>query len=103
MAELNYSSEEEIFARVSTILQEALSVERSRITRESRLFRDLGAESLDLLDIRFRVDDAFSLKIKEDELLRNVGEGLSAEEIEERLTVGSIVQFIQNRLHGKAV
>ena len=101
MAALNYS-EEEIFARVSSILQGALGVERSRITRESRLFPDLGAESLDLLDIRFRVDDAFSLKIKEDELLRNVGEGLSAEEIEERLTVRSIVQFIQNRLQGRA-
>jgi acyl carrier protein len=100
LADPNYS-EEEIFARVSTILQGALGVERSRITRGSRLFPDLGAESLDLLDIRFRVDDAFSLKIKEDELLRNVGEGLSAEEIEERLTVGSIVQFIQNRLQGK--
>jgi len=101
LADLNYS-EEEIFVRVTTILQEALSVERTRITRESRLFLDLGAESLDVLDIRFRIDDAFSLKIKEDELLRNVGEGLSAEEIEERLTVGSIVQFIQNRLQARA-
>ena len=94
-------TEEEIFAKVSVILQEALSVERSKITRGSRVFSDLGAESLDLLDIRFRVDDAFSLKIKEDELVRSVGDGLSAEEIQERLTVGSIVLFIQNRLQGK--
>jgi len=101
LADLNYS-EEEIIVRVTTILHEALSVERSKITRESRLFPDLGAESLDVLDIRFRIDDAFSLKIKEDELLRNVGEGLSAEEIEERLTVGSIVQFIQKRVQGRA-
>jgi acyl carrier protein len=102
LADLNYS-EEEIFTRVSTILQEALSVERSRITRESRLFSDLGAESLDLLDIRFRVDDAFSLRIKVEELFRSVDDGLNAEEIQERLTVGSLVLFIQNCLQEKVV
>ena len=95
-------TEEDIFARLSKILQEALRVEPARITPESTVFDDLGAESLDLLDIRFRVDDAFGLKTKEGELIRSLGEGLSDRDIQEKLTVRSLVLCIKSCLQESA-
>jgi acyl carrier protein len=89
-------TEGEIFARLSLILQDALRIEPAKVTPNARLFLDLGAESLDLLDIRFRVDEAFGFKTKEEELIRSLGDGLGAAEIEEKLTVRSVVLYIRN-------
>lgn len=94
----NLPTDEELFATLSTILVEALLVESAKITMESRIFDDLGAESIDILDIRFRIEKAFGLKIDQDELIRSLGEGLSTSEIQERLTVRSLVAYIRNRL-----
>lgn len=94
-------TEEEIFARLSAILQDALRIEPVKITPDARLFVDLGAESLDLLDIRFRVDEAFGFKAKEEELIRSLGDGLSAAEIQEKLTVRSLVLHIKNCVYEK--
>src|SRR5438477_453343 len=99
---VNALTEEEIFAKLSVILQEALRVEPSRIMPESSVFDALGAESLDLLDIRFRADEVFGLKTKEEDLIRSLGEGLSASEIQEKLTVRSLVLYIKNCLQGKS-
>lgn len=94
----NLPTDEELFTTLSTILVEALLVESAKITMESRIFDDLGAESIDILDIRFRIEKAFGLKIDQDELIRSLGEGLSTSEIQERLTVRSLVAYIRNRL-----
>jgi len=95
-------SEQEIFARLSVILEDALRIAPSKVTPEAKVFNDLGAESLDLLDIRFRVDEAFGFRTKEDELIRSLGAGLSAQDIQEKLTVRSLVLYIKNCLKGKS-
>lgn len=94
-------TEGEIFARLSVILQDALRIEAVKITPDARVFVDLGAESLDLLDIRFRVDEAFGFKTKEEELIRSLGDGLGAAEIQEKLTVRSLVLYIKNCVYEK--
>lgn len=94
-------TEEEIYSRLTVILGEALRVDLARIGPEAKLFSDLGAESLDLLDIRFRVDEAFLVKTSAEDLIRSLGEGLSAEEIDKRLTVRSLVLYIESCLHSK--
>jgi len=98
----NLLSEEEIFARLSVILQEALRVGTTTITPEARVFDDLGAESLDLLDIRFRVDESFGIKTSDEDLIRSLGDGLSSEEIHEKLMVRSLILYIQNCLREKS-
>ena len=95
---VNILTEQEIFARLSAILQEALRIEPAKITPEARVFVELGAESLDLLDIRFRVDEAFGFRTKEEELIQSLGDGLGAAEIQENLTVWSLVLYIKNCL-----
>jgi acyl carrier protein len=61
-------SREEIFARVSTTLVESLNVDDDDIQPTSRLQHDLGAESIDFLDIIFRLEREFSIEISRDEL-----------------------------------
>ena len=62
-------SKEEIFARVKETLIEALSVEEDEVTEDATLTGDLGAESIDFLDIVFRLEKSFGIKIPQEELI----------------------------------
>jgi acyl carrier protein len=59
----------EIDARVTKVLVQALGVEQDDITPSASLQRDLGAESIDFLDIVFRLEREFMIKIPHGELL----------------------------------
>ena len=61
-------SQEEIFEKVKQTLVDALSVEEDEVTPEATLTGDLGAESIDFLDIVFRLEKQFEIKIPQDEL-----------------------------------
>jgi len=60
---------EEVFEKVRQTLVEALSVEEDEVTEQATLTRDLGAESIDFLDIVFRLEKAFNIKIPQEELI----------------------------------
>jgi acyl carrier protein len=61
-------SQQEIHKRISTTLVEALNVDEEEITPTATLQGDLGAESIDFLDIVFRLEREFGIKIPRDEL-----------------------------------
>ena len=61
-------SREEVFTTVQDVLSEALGVDQEEVSDESTLQGDLGAESIDFLDIVFRLEKAFSIKIPKGEL-----------------------------------
>jgi acyl carrier protein len=61
-------SQEEIFTKVSATLVEALNVDEADIKPTSTLQGDLGAESIDFLDIVFRLEREFGIKIPRGEL-----------------------------------
>ena len=61
-------SREDILQQVQEILVDALGVDDDEVSLESRLMGDLGAESIDFLDIVFRLEKAFSIKIPREEL-----------------------------------
>jgi acyl carrier protein len=61
-------SQEEIYRKVSTTLVEALNVDEDEVTPGATLQGDLGAESIDFLDIVFRLEREFSIKIPRGEL-----------------------------------
>ena len=61
-------NQEEIYTKVSATLVEALNVEEEDVTPEARLQGDLGAESIDFLDIIFRLEREFAIKIDRAEL-----------------------------------
>ena len=59
---------EDIFMKVRDTLVDALGVDDDEVTLEARLEADLGAESIDFLDIVFRLEKNFSIKIPRGEL-----------------------------------
>jgi len=62
------ADKEEIFAKVQEALVDALGVEEDEVTPEATLQGDLDAESIDFLDIVFRLEKAFNIKIERGEL-----------------------------------
>ena len=61
-------SQDEIFNKVSSTLVEALYVDEDQITPAATLQGDLGAESIDFLDIVFRLEREFGIRIPSGEL-----------------------------------
>jgi len=61
-------SRDEIFQHVAEVLVDALGVDDDEVTAEATLMRDLGAESIDFLDIVFRLEKAFGIKVPREEL-----------------------------------
>jgi len=61
-------SEEEIFDKVREALVDALGVDDDEVTAEATLQGDLDAESIDFLDIVFRLEKSFDIKIERGEL-----------------------------------
>ena len=62
-------TEEQVFAKVQEALVEALGVDEEEVTPEAKISADLGAESIDYLDITFRLEKAFDIKIPRGELI----------------------------------
>ena len=61
-------TQDEIYTKVSATLVEALNVEEDEISPRATLQGDLGAESIDFLDIVFRLEREFGIKIPRNEL-----------------------------------
>lgn len=62
-------SREEIYSKVQGVLVDALGVDEDQVKPTARLRQDLGAESIDFLDIVFRLERAFSIKIPRGEMI----------------------------------
>ena len=61
-------SRDEVFVKIQEVLSDALGVDTEEVAAEATLAGDLGAESIDFLDIVFRLEKAFSIKIPKGEL-----------------------------------
>lgn len=61
-------SQDEIFAKVKEVLVDALAADEDEVTPQAKLVTDLGAESIDFLDIVFRLEKAFGVKIEQGEI-----------------------------------
>ncbi len=59
---------EEVFEKVREALVDALGVEEEEVTPDATMVGDLGAESIDFLDIVFKLEKAFNIKIPREEL-----------------------------------
>lgn len=74
-----------IFEKVRDILTEQLDIEENLITPESSILDDLGADSLDIVDLVMTLEDEFDMEIPD-------------EEIENIKTVGDIVRYIEEHV-----
>lgn len=74
--------------KVREIIADSLCVDLEEVELHSYLMRDLGAESIDFLDIMFRLEKEYEIKIPQREIERKARGGISEEEFE----VDSILQ-----------
>jgi acyl carrier protein len=60
---------DEIYKKVQAVLVDALGVDEEEVTPNAVIRDDLGAESIDFLDIMFRLEKAFGIKIPRGEMI----------------------------------
>jgi len=61
-------SRDEILRQVQTVMVDALGIDEEEAVADASLMGDLGAESIDFLDIVFRLEKVFGIKIPREEL-----------------------------------
>lgn len=102
------ASSEEVFEKVQAALVEALGLDDDEVTPEATMVGDLGAESIDFLDIVFKLEKAFGIEIPREELFPDdiltnsqyvkdgkvTGEGIA--ELKSRLPWANLSKFEQN-------
>ncbi|HVU85910.1 MAG TPA: acyl carrier protein [Pirellulales bacterium] len=102
------SDNAELFNKIRTALVDALGVDEDEVTPEATLVGDLGAESIDFLDIVFRLEKAFDIKIPRGELFpediltstqyvqqgKLTDEGLT--ELKKRMPFANLDEFAKN-------
>lgn len=71
-----------VLEKIKAILSEQFSVEESEITADTLLEDDLGADSLDVVDLLMTIEDDFEVEIPD-------------EEVENIKTVGALVEYIE--------
>lgn len=71
-----------VLEKVKAILAEQFDVEEDKITADTDLQEDLGADSLDVVDLLMSIEDEFEVEVPDDE-------------IENIKTVGSLVSYIE--------
>lgn len=74
-----------VFEKVREILMEQLDLEENQITMDSNIIDDLGADSLDIVDLVMSLEEEFDTEIP-DEAIENIK------------TVGEVVKYIEENL-----
>ena len=59
-------NEKEIFDKVQTIISEQLGVEKSQVTKDANFANDLGADSLDTVELVMAIEEAFDIEIPDE-------------------------------------
>ncbi|HIW14486.1 MAG: acyl carrier protein [Acutalibacteraceae bacterium] len=73
-----------VFEKVKAILSEQFDVEEDSITMESSITDDLGADSLDVVDLLMSIEDEFEVEVPDSE-------------VENIKTVGDLVKYIEDK------
>lgn len=84
---------EEVFEAVRDCFVEALGVERHEVVMKAKVIDDLGAESLDFLDIAFRLERAFDIKIPRGGIQQQTQAGVGEWEVDGVLTAKALVKL----------
>ena len=84
--------EKEIYDKVAEAIAEALDVDKEEATPDAILMDDLGAESIDFLDIIFRIENTFGIKVPRGGLQNDIleAEGVKEEDMIEAGTLTPI-------------
>ncbi|WP_133128763.1 acyl carrier protein [Legionella nagasakiensis] len=73
---------ESVYPKVREIIADVLVIDEEEISLNSRLISDLGAESIDFLDLVFQLEKEFDIKIPRGQLEKNARGNLAEDEFE---------------------
>lgn len=73
---------ESVYPKVREIIADVLVIDEDEVAKDSRLIADLGAESIDFLDLVFQLEKEFSIKIPRGQLEKNARGALAEDEFE---------------------
>ena len=73
---------ETVFPKVRAIVADVLVLDEDEVSMDSRLIADLGAESIDFLDLVFQLEKEFNVKIPRGQLEKNARGELAEDEFE---------------------
>jgi acyl carrier protein len=91
---------DQIFEEVKEVLIDALGLDDDEVTSEATLMGDLGAESIDFLDIVFRLEKSFDVKIPREELFPTDGLMNNSEYVADgKLTEAGLTFMKENMPH----
>ncbi len=72
----------DIYPKVREIVADVLVIDEEEVSKDSRLIADLGAESIDFLDLVFQLEKEFKVKIPRGQLEKNARGDLAEDEFE---------------------
>lgn len=88
----------EIHARVTSVLAEALVVDKDAVKPTAALQRDLGADSLDLLEVMFRLEHEFGIHIPRGEMFPDSTLSIGPELVQDGKLTAEGVAALRSRL-----
>lgn len=74
-----------VFEKIKALLADQLDAEEEDMTMDTNIAKDLGADSLDVVELLMSIEDEFEVEIPD-------------EEIENIKTIGDLTEYIQNRI-----
>ncbi len=74
-----------VFEKIKEILAEQLDADMDEMTMDTNIAKDLGADSLDVVELLMSIEDEFEVEIPD-------------EEIENIRTIGELTEYIQNNM-----
>jgi len=83
---------------VREVIADVLMVAPEAVTPDSRLVADLGAESIDFLDLIFRIEEALGVKIPPDRWSQFVAERLPDRNLVTAITTETVVEFAEREI-----
>ena len=75
----------DLFGRIQSIVAEQLGVEPTEVTKDASILDDLGADSLDVVELVMTLEEAFNIEVPDDA-------------VEELRTIGDVQRFVESHV-----
>jgi acyl carrier protein len=85
---------DEVFQSLTRIVADALRVDPATITPDTNLIVDLNAESIDLVDIRFRIEEAYGFQLEQRAFVAAVAGDMPVGELVNLMTMRRLADFV---------
>lgn len=65
-------NDQEVIDRINSVFENSFEIDRAKLKPEMKIFDDLGLDSLDIVDLIVALQKKFSIRIRDDERVRQI-------------------------------